>query len=208
VEGRVSRRLSLGLAGLALLLAAALVGLAVEVRLSQRDLRRDDALFARSGTAQWRDVGALGIGRRLLAVDDDVAFRRAAKRFEESRPDPAGPAGSLAVARQSRAAERILERIAARDPDRKRRAAAANLLGILAFESARANPEAAATLQRRSLEQFTAALRTNQLDDAAKFNLELALALSGQGGISQQGNGRGNQAATVGAVVSPVGSGY
>ncbi len=110
--------------------------------------------------------------------------------------------------RASRAAEKALEPFAGKDPDSKRKAAAANLLGIIAFESSRSNPQAATTLQSRSLDELRAALKANPDYSAAKFNLELALSLSGQGGIGNQGNGRGNQAATVGAVVSPTGHGY
>lgn len=205
----MSRRVSLMLAGLALLLAAAFVALAVDVRLSSNALRRDDLAYQASGAGDWRDVGGpLRIANHVAGLEDDLAFRRAALSFGASRPDPSQPSGSLTVARKSRLAERALRSIANGDRDLKRRAAAANLLGILAFEGAQANPDAAVTLRLGSLDQFRAALRWNQLDEAAKFNLELALTVSGQGGIDQQGNGRGNQAATVGAVVSPVGSGY
>jgi hypothetical protein len=204
----MSRRLSLVLAGAALLVATALVALAVDVRLATGQLHRDDALYARGEPSGWNEIGATGVGRGLIGIGDDVAFRKAVKGFEATRPDPANPAGSLSIARESRAEEKVLEQIAQSDPSRERRSAAANLLGILAFESARGNPEAASTLQRRSVDEFRASVRSSRLNDAAKFNLELALALSGQGGISQQGNGRGNQASTVGAVVSPIGTGY
>jgi hypothetical protein len=206
----VSRRLSLGLAALALLLAAGFVVLAIDARRAADELHRGDALFERSSSIDWggSEVRSLGPGRRMTGIDDDVAFRRAVTGFMASRPDPASPAGSLAVAKKSRAAERALIAITKGDPDRTRRAMAANLLGILSFEAGRANPEAATTLQARTLDQFRAALKANPEDEAAKFNLELALSLFGQGGLGTQGNGRGNQAATVGAVVSPVGSGY
>lgn len=206
----MSRRLSLGLAALALLLAAGFVALAIDARRAADELQRDDALFERSSSIGWGGsaVRSLSLGRRMTGIDDDLAFRRAVTGFMASRPDPASPAGSLAVAKKSRAAEGALIKIAKGDSDRKRKAMAANLLGILAFEAGRANPEAASTLQARTLDQFRAALNANPEDEAAKFNLELALSLFSQGGLNTQGNGRGNQAATVGAVVSPAGSGY
>jgi len=207
---RVSRRLSLVLAGVALVLAAALVTVAIEVRRSAAEMGHADARFERSSPKGWEDVGAhpLGLGRRLLGLGDDLAFRRATESFEDSRPSTLNPPGGLAGVRASRAAEKALEPFAGKDPDSKRKAAAANLLGIIAFESSRSNPQAATTLQSRSLDELRAALKANPDYSAAKFNLELALSLSGQGGIGNQGNGRGNQAATVGAVVSPTGHGY
>jgi hypothetical protein len=206
----MSPRLGLGLAGAVLLLAAVLVALAIDVQRSAGELSRADLAFELSGSTDWDDPGSMPmhVGRRMLGVGDDLAFRRAAERYETSRADSTQAASSLGVARASREAERSLDPIASRDRDRRRRASAANLLGILAFEAARQNPEAAVTLRERSLDQFRAALRANPNDGAAKFNLELAFALSGQGGIGTRGNGRGNQAATVGAVVSPPGQGY
>jgi hypothetical protein len=187
-----------------------LVLLAIDIGRSASELQRDDAAFARSGAGDWSDVGAtpLGLGRRMLGLADDLAFRLAVKRFTASRPDPANPAGSLAVARQSRGAERVLEPLASRDPNHTRRSLAANLLAVLAFEAGRANPEAAVTLQTRTIDELRASLAASPNDEAAKFNLELALSLSGQGGIGNQGNGRGNQASTVAASVSPAGNGY
>jgi hypothetical protein len=195
-------------AGVALLLAALLVALAIDVRRAAGDLARADLSFERSHSETWGEMGAMPMrpGRRLIGIDDDLVFRRAVERFEATRPDSA--ASSVDTAHASREAERALSPIASRDRERTRKAGAANLLGILAFETAAANPEAAVELRERSLDQFRAALRANPNDSAAKFNLELALMLSGQGGIGTRGNGRGNQAATVGALISPPGQGY
>jgi hypothetical protein len=191
-------------------LAAMLVALAIDVRRSAGQLRQDDLAFERSGSGDWGEVGGmpLGLGRRLIGVGDDLAFRRAVARFDATRPSVANPAGSLGVAKASRRAERALAPIAKGDRDRLRRAEAANLLGALAFEAGRTNPEAAVTLRARSVDQFQAAIRTDPNGTPAKFNLELTLELSGQGGSGAQQHGRGNQAATVGAVVSPPGQGY
>ena len=206
----MSRRASVVLGAAAVLLAALLVALAVDVRRSAGELRTDDLAFARAGAASWDDVGAIPmrLGRRMIGIGDDLAFRRAVARFEASRPAASTAAGGLRVARASREAERALGPIAERDRDLLRKSSAANLLGILAFDAGRVNPEAAIMLRERSVDEFRAAIHANPQNTAAKFNLELALELSGRGGIGTRGNGRGNQAATVGAVVSPPGQGY
>ena len=112
----------------------------------------------------------------LLDVRDDVAFRRALRLVHEIGSLEAAPSSAEAVRRIGRA-ERALLQIGRDDPDRRRRSAAANLLGIVHFEAALITGRGAETALRASASAFERAVRLDPQNADAKFNLELLLEL-------------------------------
>jgi hypothetical protein len=196
----------------AIALAFVLLVLALDVlrwrgQLDAADLRFD---AASGNAAMWQPETILPthVSRSLLALGDDVAYRRAVQRFRVSRIGQ--PAREQAdVARKGRV-ESELARLDRGDVDARRRSLVANLQGVLAFEEARDDEGQRAVLLRRSLESFRRAIALDGRNDDAKYNLELVLRLlqqaendSGPGAGGQRGDVRGS-----GAGAATSGSGY
>lgn len=201
----VARR-ALALAAAALALATGLALLADDVRRWPRALHRGDLHFGVApkdrGTWEVSERIPLGLPRAVLGVEDDVAFRAAAQLFQLGR-HPHKPAIRSA-------AEAALTKIETTDGDPTRRAKAANLLGILAFEDAiGTDARDAAGFLRRSVSKFRTAVRLDPSSDEAKVNLELVLKIvrSTQERIERQGGARGS-GTSAGAGLSLPGRGY
>ena len=166
---------------LALALAAAAVALALvaaDVRTWRATMRSDDASLAAGGRAapRWQASTVLppGATRRLLALDDDRALRRAVLGF--SRVARVGGGFDAGVRRRARAAaEARLAEVAATE-DARHASHASNLLGILAFADATSGRRAATPVDR-SLAAFREAVRLDPENESAKDNLELLLRL-------------------------------
>ena len=205
---RLGRRTAAVLGAVAILLAGAVALLAADVRRSAAELRGQDAAFeADPATSHGWSSGDWIPGRpaaRLLGLGDDVRYRRAAEQFRDASRDPTG----LAAIRRRREAERRLIRVEHADRELGRRSELQNLIGVLVFVESQHDEAAASDLLRGSVDRFTTAVQLDPANEAAKYNLELALKLLGGSGLPQNGNGRGNQAAAAGAVSSPPGSGY
>ena len=127
------RELLLVLAVAAFVAAAFLVAVAVDVDRWRTTIAEDDVRYrVFSADDLWSPdtVAPFGAGRRLLGVEDDVAFRQALRALRASElNDPTVSDPNLAVKR-TEAAER-LESIVVSDRDDERRSRAANLLGVL-----------------------------------------------------------------------------
>jgi len=205
---RVGRAFGAVLGAVALLLAAAVALLAADVRRSGAELRGQDVAFETDplGAHHWSFMGwaPANLGVRLFGLGDDFRFRRAAQRFRVVSRDPLG----LEAVRLRHETEHRLMQSEEADPAAARRSETQNLLGVLAFVDSRHDEAAGSDLLRGSIDRFTKAVQLDPSNEAAKFNLELALTLLGGAGLPQTGNGRGNQAAAAGAVASPPGSGY
>lgn len=206
------RALILG-AGVAAIAAAVLVfALAVDVLRWRGHVDAADLRFAAASgnAAMWEPETILPrrVSRSLLALGDDVAYRRAVQRFRVSRIGQ--PAREQAdVARKGRV-ESELARVDRGDADPPRRSLVANLQGVLAFEEARDDEGQRAVLLRRSLESFRRAIALDGRNEDAKYNLELVLRLlqraendSGPGGGGQRGDVKGT-----GAGAATSGTGY
>jgi hypothetical protein len=189
------------IAAVALVLAALLALVGFEALRWEQRLADDDARFAASPLAEglWTGDEALPLSpaRRLLGVDDDLRYRRAASLYTRSRP---GEPTALNPERESLrgAAQRELTAISREDANAERRSQAAMLVALLAlgrgdlFQSA----EERLTVQRTATGNLQVAVMLDPDNAEAKRNLELVLTSIGEppsgatdaGGTSDTGN--------------------
>jgi hypothetical protein len=196
----------------ALTLAAGLVLLAADARGWQDTLREDDVLFQMApARAHWApdERAPDGFARRLLGVDDDIRLRRALRLFQLAHlPVTTFEGGQNAEILRVRA-QIALAQIERNAADARDRAIAANLLGVLAFEEARNDPLNAASLLRRSAQEFRNAIALAPEGEDAKANLEILLRLSRPGAEQTRKQvGIFGAAHGVGAGASRAGRGY
>jgi hypothetical protein len=196
---------------LALVASALLAALGVDVLRWDRQLQQADLRFA-SGTGS-RDMWTADtylpadLSGSLLAVDEDVAVRRAVQAFRTSRPRR--PPQQFTHLTLRSAAEAELARATRMEPGRKQEARLSNLRGVLRLEEARGAPSEMSVLLRRAATSFREAIRKDLEYEDAKFNLELTLRLLQRGG-SPSGGGGGDRADTPasGAGTASTGRGY
>ena len=207
------RRLTAAAIALVLVaVAAALAVLAVDVlrwgsQVEEADLRYQ---ALRGDRKMWQADTVLParFSRKVVGVDDDIAFREALQMFRLSglRAEQA----TLGQVATKSGAELRLERIGRTHPDPRLRSQAANLRGVMSFEEARGTSEDPSLFLRRALADFKEAMRLDPENEAAKYNLELVLRLietteEGEGGGSA--GARGDTPAS-GAGAATGGSGY
>ncbi|HYZ19535.1 MAG TPA: hypothetical protein VE615_08315 [Gaiellaceae bacterium] len=166
------------LAVAAFLLAALAAYGAREARRIDAELRRSDAAFRvePSRPGLWDvDTKAPGV-ENVLGVDDDVGYRRAARRFFVLRaavPDPFGSAR-----RASRAdAQLALAGVQESSAPRRAKSKAANFEGVLVLEDAIGDQRNGPALLRGSMDHFRRAIRLDPANQEAPYNLELLLML-------------------------------
>ena len=205
------RALALGVAALALAVALGFALLAGDVRRWDRALVSDDLRFQAGPPRDelWRVTVTLPFGttRRLLGVEDDIAYRRAVALFRLGRPrERAALRPELLAVRG--AAQIELRRLSQIDVDRPRRSRLANLLGVLAIAEPRDVGAERVTLLQAAAAHFQTAARLHPGNDDAKYNLELTLRrLRAERGRVGVGRLRGRFGAT-GAGLGRAGSGY
>lgn len=194
--------------GAACLVAAVLVGLLAE------DVRNWSGAV-RKGDVRMRIVPARGdpwrlpnrfpfrTAEHLIGARDDVAFRRALRAFVLTRPRYRGRFGFGFIAPRDGARNRF-RAIQRGSGDPANRSAAANFLGLMAYESAGFIDSG---YIRTSTRLFQDAVRLDPGNDQAKFNLELMLdraeQVYGQGAL-----GRPRRQEATGAGFTPPGRGY
>jgi hypothetical protein len=195
----------------ALLASVFLALLGVDVLRWDRQLEQAELRFA-SGTGDagmWTADTFLpsGLSGSLLAVDDDVAVRRAVQSFRTSRPRR--PAQQFTHVTLRSAADAELARAARTEPGVKQEARLMNLRGVLKLEEARGAPAETSVLLRRAAASFREAIRKDPDYEDAKFNLELTLRLLRQGGAPSGGGGGGRtDTPASGAGAASTGRGY
>jgi hypothetical protein len=174
----VTRILRIVVATVAVVAAVALALLAADMFLVQRSMSSSDTRFASGSLSAslWRPHQLLPFGatKSLLSVDDDVAYREAVRAFVLGRPRDE-PFQSPDLLGQRGHAQDLLQAIVESKQDPKRRAEAANLIGVLGFANAAVDPDQAYNYLSEAIGRFRQAITLDPASDDAKYNLELAL---------------------------------
>jgi hypothetical protein len=198
------------IAALCLALAAMAALAAADVGAWRGALRAGDVADAagRPGAAPAWHTGEdapFGIARRLLGIDDDLAFRRAFALFQRAHTGlPSFDTGIEGTALRVQA-EAALARVIRSDRDRRRASAAANLLGVLAVLDS--TPADGSTSIDRGVFEFQDAVRLDPTNEEAKTNLELVYQLTAPPS-SPRGNLRRSDRSHSGATAILPGQGY
>jgi hypothetical protein len=172
------RAIVLGVAVVLLALAGAAAYFGREAREVESSIHRGDAAFrvepVREGL--WRTGGTAPGLKDVLAVDDELAYRRAARLYEVLRRRGRDPFD--ATARALRAdAQFALARAEQTGLTREARSKTLNLNAILVLEEALGDFRNSGALVQRSLAGFRRAIRTDPANEEAMFNVELILRL-------------------------------
>ncbi|MGI8479480.1 MAG: hypothetical protein ACR2M2_06450 [Gaiellaceae bacterium] len=205
-----SRRIAAAL-GVVSLFAASLVlaVLAGDVAKTERALAQGDARFGgvpgRIGMWDAETLLPGGIARRVVGIEDDIAYRTALQRFRLSRPRQ--PVERFAQLTVRAGADRTLARVARDEPDPRRRSALHTFRGALALEEARLGSDSAPPI-RRAVTQFRLAVELDPQNGDALYNLELALRLLAGSGTTSGGGGERAATPASGAGAATSGSGY
>jgi hypothetical protein len=197
---------------LAVLLAAAAVVAALgalDARAWDRTLARDDATFADTPLrARW-DAGTRLPGdpaRAALALDDDLALRRAVRSFLALDAVPRGIDNGELRGRARAVAQIALADVASNgSPEQSSQAN--DLLGVIAAGGGRV---AGVTAAERARAAFEAAVRADPSNVAAKYNLELVVRRMRARGVREEpgkGSGPGSRGRR-GAGAGTPGRGY
>jgi len=202
------RWLLLGVAALCLALATIAALAARDAGAWGSSLRAGDVAAAQPGTPSWTpdQIAPFGLARRLLGVDDDLAFRQAVATFHRARTGiPSFDNGLQGTALRVQA-EAELAREIRNDTNGPRASAAANLLGVLTVIDA-TSPAGSQTPIERSIFEFEDAIHLDPGNEQAKTNLELLYQLTSppntpRGSVFRQGRSH------AGASASTPGHGY
>ncbi|MEP6977022.1 MAG: hypothetical protein ABI948_03100 [Thermoleophilia bacterium] len=163
-------------AGAAIVLAAALVLVAVDVVRWRSTMRADDLAFRAGASPSWRAGELLPFSHRLLAVDDDRQLRQGMVLFR--RAPSARAAVEPGFARRARSDAEVALALAAEESAGAQASQAQDLLGVLAFsDSTSGGAGGRASPVERSIAAFETAIRLDRNNDSAKHNLELVLRL-------------------------------
>ena len=112
--------------------------LALDVARVRSALPADDVRYrGEPGARLWAPTEVVpgGVARTLLAVPDDIRFRRAVRGVRLSHPEMPGFSDPAYVVHRNEATAWLTD-IVQGDDDPTRRSAAANLLGVLSFADA------------------------------------------------------------------------
>lgn len=196
-----------------LAVGTALLLLALDVSRLESAFADDDVRYgAAPEETVWEPTALVpaGLARGLLAVDDDVLFRRALRGVRLSHPETPGFSDPAYVVHRNEATAWLID-VVQRDDDHARRSAAANLLGVLSFADAIADYENRGRLLEGAAGRFRQAIAFDPLNEDAKFNLELTLSRSQGLELTESGGGTapspGGKGAR-GAGAGDPGSGY
>ena len=203
-------------AGVCLVLSIVLVLAAADVVGWERALRTGDVRYRASDgdDTLWEKNALLpvDVARRLLAVDDDIALRKALRSTRLAHlDDPVVSVSDPEVAISRNAAQVRLEAIAAGGDEPARRSRAAGLLGVLGLARFMTETQEREVLLSSTLASLRLAIALDPSNDEAKHNLELAFQrgrgyqlTEGSGGANPTPGGTGAK----GAGAGEPGSGY
>jgi hypothetical protein len=182
---RLAGALGCFVAGLLLLLLAA------DATRWSDALAADDVRYRDAPEAKlWEPARAVPVGvvRVALGVNDDVAFRRALRAFRLSHPEAPGISDPNLVVSRNEATAQLTDIVEhAKSP--WRRSTAANLLGVLSYSDAINDYTNRERLITNAASRFQQAIAFDPGNDDAKYNLQLALALSRGLGLTESGGG-------------------
>lgn len=168
-----------------LLAASALIALAVLALLLAADVRSWRTATANGDAPPRTYLG--GVAGSLLGTRDDVTFRRALRLYEVAAATHLRLDNATQV-QTTRAAAQDALAAAAGSGDTSRASQARTLLGILVYISTASGGEQDQV--DSAIADFTDAIRADDDNDAAKFDLELLLRLSAASG-ARPGQGLG-----------------
>jgi hypothetical protein len=180
-------------AAASLALAVGLAFLATDVSRWPGAMKAGDARY-RVKTDEpdlWRpdELAPRRLARDVLALDDDLAYRRAVQHLRLARLEgPSVTDPNLSLLR-SDAQARLLE-IVESDGDGIRRSAAANLMGVVALVSLVAEEQDRAVLLGTAITSFRRAIALDPSNEDAKYNLELSLQRGRELQLSEAAGGR------------------
>jgi hypothetical protein len=175
---RLNRRVARAVAAVACVVAAAfLVLVAVDAHAWGTRIPADDVRFRRDviDPRLWSrgDVAPFGVSRKLLGIDDDLLYRRALRAFRVGRPRE--PLFKQGVTTQRIRAQIALQKYFAASDDDRRKAQAANLVGVLGFAAATQDAGQRTTFLNDAVASFKQATLLDPSNDDAFYNLEFAL---------------------------------
>jgi hypothetical protein len=158
-------------------LAACLTVLAADVLRWRGHLEEADFRWRSGKTRIWTaDTRLPGDpAATLLAVEDDVRFRHALQLFRLG--NPRRPARNQHDLNVRLAADSRLAEVVDSDQSPSVRSRAAMLRGLLALETARGEPLRAEVNLRRALSELRTAIRLDDANTDAKYDLELVMRL-------------------------------
>lgn len=172
-------------AGIALLLLAA------DAARWQDAFASDDVRFRDAPDGDlWKpdQIVPLGVVRPALGVDDDISYRVALRSFRLSHPEEPGLSDPTLIVFRNEATAQLTD-IVDHEEDRSRRSAAANLLGALNYSDAVSDYTHRGRLIANAASRFQQAIGLDPENADAKYNLELALALTRGLGLTESGGG-------------------
>jgi TPR repeat len=174
----MSVRLRVVVAALALLVGTLCALFATDVlrwrdRMAWGDTRFE-AGSTESGLWSLPQPFLLDTSRSVLALGDDRTYRMAVREFVLGRPREEHFSDAEQISQRGRAQEELAALVEG-GQDAKRRAAAANLIGVLGFANAAIDPQQASTYLSAAITSFRQAIELDPSNADAKYNLELAL---------------------------------
>lgn len=206
------RPLRIVLAAVAIVAAVVLALLAADLRTWQTTVHDGDLRFSQNpALARWDASTVLpaSLSRGILGLDDQLAFRRAARRFAVVSTLGLGLDNGYSEGRARGNLEVTLTTLA-RSGDPARDSAANNMLGILAYADSRPTGLGTPAPVDRAVSDFVAAVELDPANEYAKFNLEWLLEQLKARGV-RGGGTAGTGTSTKGhkgAAGSPPGKGY
>jgi hypothetical protein len=174
----MSVRLRVAVAALALLVGTLCALFATDVLRWQHRMERGDTRFeagsTESGLWSLSQPFLFDTSKAVLALGDDRTYRLAVREFVLGRPREEHFSDAEQISQRGRAQEQLAALVEG-GQDAKRRAAAANLLGVLGFANAAIDPQQAPTYLAAAVTSFRQAIELDPSNADAKYNLELAL---------------------------------
>jgi len=171
--------LRIALSACCVVAAAGLLLLATDVLRWQAAMQAGDVQFrvAPADADLWKSTQLVpfGVARRLLSLDDDLAYRSSVRTFRRGRVRELAFSDRGLIAVRSQAQEQLAQ-VARSAPDQAQRSAADNLIGVLALADAALDPSQASSYLLGAIGRFQQAISLDPKSEDAKYNLELALA--------------------------------